>query len=1514
MDNYVGDWTLPSETPHGDPQKPVEPPPVVPAPTPAPPSAKAVSESPSTATAAYNPAGLPPEATALLGTIAGTEAQGYNVLYGGGRFSNFTDHPRQAIPIVSGPNQGKTSSAAGRYQMLADTWDEAAEAVGAKDFSPANQDKAAWWLAQRDYKARTGRDLLADLRSGDMSRVPAALAATWTSLPGGIEQTTSSGSFAARYAKALGNPLASGTGPALLPDNALFPSYRGGAANPQTFNFLDAANAALKHETTLGIIADRLAMKSFTPEPFVWDKAMQERIADLPKQDQQIIRDTAVSPDHVGYLHDMAMDRLDADKALASQGFLGSTALMFGAGLVDLPGYLAGGVAGRALLTSRALGRTARIAAHGGVFAASAAPLEATKFALDPHYDAGDVARGLAIAGLFGGGFGAMGASGAEIAARYRKFVTTGTERVAAFDAEAATAKYTADVGAAAAPPSTPAIAPSPMDRLAAKLGGWADFSVGGRLYNSKNDLISELAPKLTTIATQDLTRGARDVEGALDFVNRNASAYNMRVENALRQYFEPWAEERGLSMREKQKQVADFYNQAAALHTNPLADAATADKNIAGFVSEMRKVFADHLELAKAHGLEAAKNLEPDNFYLPRYYNRVQWRAKRAAVGIDGLEDVVAQAIRQGDPQLAARVGAGIVGRAAERDAAKALKGRMEVDPETGAKTLSPNPERQAIADRANAEAEAAAAAHTDRASGDLAAVETRRAQDVASAELDATDKATAIRADDHTTTINPNASVTRAGIRESVVAEVEKWGALERETRQAARSLPEAAHQARAKLLAEADDIRAFHEGLQRHADEAFQEAALKGRTDLSDLRDVRTEAAIRRRSVNKEAQRESAAIREERDANVRATRQAGEHIKAAEVAEVKARYWLEAFNTRMAAFEDKFVRRMARKFVETVDNTVEGRHPDIDAAFSTRDTKLVREALQRNGIVVDEGLADQIADMIAPRAQRGAQNMRRRTTFDESAAFTPAGHAPEDAFSMRDLMESDYGKIVDRYTRTMAPNYIMASHGFQSESSLRKYIADVTAQHKGIDGYNDVNAYRDRRRANYLADVIYGRDPMQEIDPRWRGLASMLSNYNYARVGASFGIAQTYDTAELVLRHGFEAFRRGVPAWDEMLQVLKHGGPEADALVRDMQVYAGIGVKGAESKIVPNFRGLDDQLADDLTGTWIKKAMRTTKAMSNTVGHLSGLNTLTDVQHFAAARIFLQTIKDVHAGTRQVSERLMADFGLSPETMARFGALLDHATVDASGIIRDLNSDLLRKIDLKTFDALMGLTRREAFRTIIEPNAGLMPMFAGNTMLGKFAFQLKSFAAVSNAVHSLGNFRLGPTYVAKSLVGGAAWASMLYGVWNYARAAGLSPEEREKRLEKAFEPSKMAFNVWNRVGMAGITPEVAGTAIAAAQKFGLVEKDADGSNYGQAARASGLISGGINSIPIVDTASSVLDTLQAGMDALMTHRDLTRYEARRAIGLIPLQNALGISNAINAATAHMPERKEH
>ena len=137
---------------------------------------------------------LAPHQKAFLNAISGGESGGaYNVRYtprGPAYFNDLSRHPGIMEP---GPH-GKTS-ASGRYQFTKTTWD----GLGGGDFSPANQDRMAWRLAQRDYSARTGRNLDADLQAGGLTpQIMQALTPTWQAFKG------NRGRHAATYRDSLG--------------------------------------------------------------------------------------------------------------------------------------------------------------------------------------------------------------------------------------------------------------------------------------------------------------------------------------------------------------------------------------------------------------------------------------------------------------------------------------------------------------------------------------------------------------------------------------------------------------------------------------------------------------------------------------------------------------------------------------------------------------------------------------------------------------------------------------------------------------------------------------------------------------------------------------------------------------------------------------------------------------------------------------------------------------------------------------------------------------------------------------------------------------------------------------------------------------------------------------------------------------------------------------------------------------------------------------------------------------
>ena len=112
---------------------------------------------------------------AMLAVIAAKESNGaWDIINGGGRFTDFSRHPYHGIPTTRG------ALACGKFQFLGTTWAKLCERYEFPSFEPEYQTLGAIALIQ-------GRGALDDVIHGRFEDAVRKLRPEWTSLPGASE-------------------------------------------------------------------------------------------------------------------------------------------------------------------------------------------------------------------------------------------------------------------------------------------------------------------------------------------------------------------------------------------------------------------------------------------------------------------------------------------------------------------------------------------------------------------------------------------------------------------------------------------------------------------------------------------------------------------------------------------------------------------------------------------------------------------------------------------------------------------------------------------------------------------------------------------------------------------------------------------------------------------------------------------------------------------------------------------------------------------------------------------------------------------------------------------------------------------------------------------------------------------------------------------------------------------------------------------------------------------------------
>ncbi len=102
-----------------------------------------------------------------------TANHGYDVIVGGEQFTDYSDHPRKLVRL----SRSLSSTASGRYQLLARYFDVYKKQLGLSDFSPASQDAIAVQQIRESHA-------LGDVEGGHIEEAIQECAHIWASLAG----------------------------------------------------------------------------------------------------------------------------------------------------------------------------------------------------------------------------------------------------------------------------------------------------------------------------------------------------------------------------------------------------------------------------------------------------------------------------------------------------------------------------------------------------------------------------------------------------------------------------------------------------------------------------------------------------------------------------------------------------------------------------------------------------------------------------------------------------------------------------------------------------------------------------------------------------------------------------------------------------------------------------------------------------------------------------------------------------------------------------------------------------------------------------------------------------------------------------------------------------------------------------------------------------------------------------------------------------------------------------------
>ena len=607
-------------------------------------------------------------------------------------------------------------------------------------------------------------------------------------------------------------------------------------------------------------------------------------------------------------------------------------------------------------------------------------------------------------------------------------------------------------------------------------------------------------------------------------------------------------------------------------------------------------------------------------------------------------------------------------------------------------------------------------------------------------------------------------------------------------------------------------------------------------------------------------------------------------------------------------------------SRKIMTASDNMGFG-NPSVLSSDAIDDLRLsLKELLE------DDALAETIADTLEkqyrsknPQADR-ISRAKSRLPLDETKKVKLTykdGTVVE--HTIEDLLENNARLLQQRYNRSI-----------YGAAAMRNILDELsTKTNRTFDTFADVKSFLRRTASReelnkfdsnlpgleigmleFAERTVIGKPisptPTSGTGKFLKESAGLARDFNFWRIGGSFGVASIPETAYLLTDSTLRSFVNNMPVLNKIFGDAAKGRLSKE-LAKELYFLTGQGF----DRLTMQFAGRVDEM-----GVFENTAMNFAgfrQNLSRSIADFSGLNFLTKFQQEGMARMsFMKILDDIvtNPNNRKISNIRLAQLGLDDNLMRRVAKILRKENVpvlNKKGMGRVMDQDaafkaLMKSDDQEAVSAFLVSIQKNAESTIQRTYMGDIPMFL-STEMGKLMGQFRTYQLTAynrQLIPGMQRLQHGDRSVLNNWIGLMFLGSMTYTIQTYLNTIN-DPEKREKYLT----PSQIIKGGFVRAGFSTFIPGAVDTL-----GYAFDEQPFSTS------RASGLASDFFSGIPSVQLINDTARAVKGPLSSLLkSDYDFSEKDANAIKRLVPYSRVPIIKQGIEATinSIGLPEKSK-